>query len=340
MGLSGKPTVSGQTSPASQLRSMVVARGAILLLLAASAAADTSVGEKDTSPGHCFKYLENGDVDYDNSKCGSGEYCQQGKCEKCPEGTVMPSDKSGMDKSWCKKVPKGYRATSQVGVPFTGRHDGSMASTTEKKIYTNLYPYANGGISACTGDEYQDEVGQVECKKCPDGQYGAKEYSDSTAFDKICGSTAVSNSDARVSCDSSSADGGPAITGTAFTVVVNGARSQCHSGSTCGQGYAQEGSVCFKCPIGKYTAEADCTADNQCSKCTDCPAGKTTTGEGKHLATGVDATTSNTICTYVGCEKGKYCPGGTEAFRCPVGTFTGYAPYKDASAATIEVGFS
>jgi len=349
---------------------MVVARGAILLLLTASAAADTSVGEKDTSPGHCFTYDENGDVNYGTSNCGDGEYCQQGKCEKCPAGTVMPSDKDGMDKSWCKKVPKGYRATSIVGVPFTGRHDGSMFSTTEKKIYTNLYPYANGGISACTGDEYQDEVGQVECKKCPDGQYGAKEYSDSTAFDKICGSTAVSNSDARVawdsssadntavceakaeigqnggntrcvSCDTSAADGGPAITGTAFTVVVNGERSQCQQpGSTCGQGYAQEGSVCFECPVGKYTAEADCTADNQCSKCTDCPAGKTTTAAGKHLATGVDATESNSVCTYVGCEKGYYCPGGTDAFRCPVGTFSGYAPYKDASAATIEVGFS
>jgi len=354
---------------------MLVAKGAVLLLLTASAAADISVGEKVPLPrqDHCFKYdAKTGDVDYSSTNCNDGEYCDQGKCEKCPVGTVMPKgttnpqqSRKGLDKSHCLKVPKGHKATSS-----DSGSAADMQASTEDVIYTLLHPYAVEGITACTGDQYQDEVGQLECKTCSDGKTGAKEYSDTTLYDKMCGSTATMNNNPRgtwdsssadssavceakaeigwnlgntrcVSCDTDVADGGPGKTGDVFTKVLGGVRSQCQQpGSTCGQGYVQEGSVCFQCPKGKYTAEADCTTDAGCSKCTDCPAGKTTTAEGKHLATADDPTETNTVCTYSGCENGYYCPGGSAKIRCPVGTYTGFAPYKEESTLTIEKGFA
>ena len=194
------------------------------------------------------------------SECSSGYYVENGECTICPigsycDGTIKTVCEEGKytdstGQSSCKDCEVGYACSNgRKTICSEGNYSTSNASscTTCPKGY-----YCIGGAdkAQCSGNKYQDTVGNASCKTCGAGYY-------------------VSND--RASC---------LICPMGSSCSGDGTAIGCSAGSYS----SSEGSLsCVSCPDGFYSTTPNATDSSVCLACSS----KTTNCTKCNVATGV-----------------------------------------------------
>ena len=176
--------------------------------------------------------------------CSKGYYCPgaskqiscQGPCQKT-KGTAYNPKIAGIS---CENIYKTLGACPETGMsaPRSGKPGEYAKSASSFEICPKGYKCDGIKQEACQPGEYQDEVGQSECKMAPAGSYAAGEHA--VAFTK-CAAGSYAPEAGSASC------------------------TKCPSGTYQPNKGATE---CIACPEGTVSPEG-ATRANQCSTCAE-----------------------------------------------------------------------
>merc|ERR1711871_1794118 len=262
----------------------------------------------------------------------------QATCDQCESGKI-----AAVPESWDKgspATPPENSCGNSDGVLGNGNQEcDSKTSGCSDSNCNNCFcskreqlPRINDGTSPLvTGSD-----GMTTCISCP--KIGADSASSLTCV--FADGTSYECNGHKFSASSTLGPQGTAISGKQCAVSTTG-----NNKDKCATGWAKDGTTCTQCPAGKYTYFEDCSLDGttyyDCKKCRDCPAG-TTSSAGQFVTKPTDDVKNNQpyeswkTCTYDTCQNGKYCPGGSKAMNCPIGTYSPALTFISGDSTKLE----
>ncbi|XP_043532727.1 zonadhesin isoform X4 [Chiloscyllium plagiosum] len=214
--------------------------------------------------------------------CPPGYYCTEGSSrpQPCPAGTYNPF----WEQKQCLFCPQGHYCEAED-------INSALCPSELNSVKTHRYPSSRATPKPCPSGEYQDQIGQIQCKPCPLGKHCDPLHVTGQHNESKAGTIQPIDCPAGYYC-------------------IKGMLYPCPEGTYSNQTGRYSIEQCKPCPGGKYCALKGMSGyTGLCDPGCVCVLGASYPCPADNI-------------TGYKCPPGSYCPqGASHGIKCPAGTF-------------------